>query len=512
MPRPVQQLCITLRSRQLSQNLVEFGLSVAAVAFVAMLGFGALGQAQAAYWGAPKPALSQPPPASGNFLHRTSIVITTCDRTSLVVGDHVNCTIVITDTDTIHPSPPVGSAGVLVDDGASLSGCSSLSPLGGSPPASKCDFSWQPAQSDIGPRTLTPTYTPTDGIHGAPSSASPYPILVQPRVDVKVNPSADCAVPWTNTPAHVEIGHPIICTVSVTDHTTHAAMSNAQVTWHADPIPGPIGAPLFTCFSNNSAAALNGCPTPASTYPCVTDATGTCKIVFRYFPTSDADTISIPGKTVTVTATAFPTDQSSDNLATASVTIGRAQSDHGAGFSVSCAWITGGSVTSDPPVGWPVPNYSTRVVSSLSTLHVHSGGGPVATATVTCTVVVFDPSASASLDIPSPCVYSGPLSPDPCNVDYEDSYVPFGSASLHDSVGGAYACPVAGLTWQPHPSNLPPLLQGESEFATSCQMTLTLSGNVGTSTTMWATYDGESATWKQHFAATSPTFTISFDP
>jgi hypothetical protein len=514
-------------SRQLSQGVVEFGLSIAAVAFVALVGFSALGHAQAAYWGATAPqVLDQPAPApGGTFLHHTTATLT-CDRSKLIYGDTVNCTIVIVDVAPLNASLPFGTAGLSIDNRGTPVMCSAaLAPIAGSPPATSCVVSWQPGSGDVGTRILKPVYVPGDTDHGTPTAVPSYTLVVQPAVTVAIDPTAGCRVRWTGTapPWNVEIGHPVICTVSVQDSSSHA-INGAVVDWHATPIVvagTPIGAPTFTCFTNDSYAGLQNCQKPAPSYSCTTDATGTCSVIFREYPASDGDTLKIPGKPVTLSAVAFPTDNPAEHVATAQLTIAAPGSDHGAGFSVDCA-------TAVPPVGgtvkyvsttWPVANRTNRSVPSLAEIHV-KGPGATPTATVTCTVVVYDPSASASFDGPPlTCTNSGGPG-DPCNPDDQDSYSPFGYASLQQVPSPPPApppplltCPNPGLTAQPHPVNMLPLYDGQPEYASACQIVLTLSGPVGSSVGYTAQYSGESVppAIRQHAPAASPSFTVFYE-
>src|SRR5215831_17280588 len=100
--------------RQPGQGLVEFSLSIAAVAFVAMIGFKALSTAQGAYWGAVAPSLAAPTPGPGVFLHPTQTDITynaaTCNQGAQAFsGQTLSCTATVTDVFSSDRVPPRGS-------------------------------------------------------------------------------------------------------------------------------------------------------------------------------------------------------------------------------------------------------------------------------------------------------------------------------------------------------------------------------------------------------------------
>jgi hypothetical protein len=514
-----------LRSRQVSQNLVEFGLSAAAVAFVGLVGFSALAHAQAMYWGGPAvQTLDEPTPPVGTFMHPTRVLPAdfTCDKASVLYGDTVHCDVSVTDVSQAPtvPSPPGGQVVVMMDSGSVSTTCN-LSPV--SSVVSHCQVSWAATTSaDAGLRTAKPTFLPTDNVHLA--AGAPLPSL-QIRVyvpDVVISTSAGCSVPWTSASGptwNVEIGHPVLCTASVTDDITHQNLAGVLLKWTSSPV---LGNPLFTCFTNFSFATLNACQPPAQTYLCTTDSSGMCKIIFRDYPAIESDTRNVPNNNIKLKASApiFATPPIGINSSTAQVKIVQPQSDHGTGFSVDCQNLTPNVTFSR--TSWQVPQRDVnRTVTSLGTIHVHAGAAPTANGSVTCTVVVYDPSASASFDVTPPaCTNSGPTPPgDPsalCNPDEEDSYPPFGDAGLVDSGGHTWPC-ASGLQISGHPVNMPALFTGEPEYASACQIIISatdLQGAVGTSFNLWAYYNGENVAFiKQHGAATSPQWvTVSFEP
>jgi hypothetical protein len=512
---PVRLLRRAFSSRQLSQNLVEFGLSIAAVAFVAMVGFGALGRAQAAYWGGPAvQTLVQPTPPPGTFMHTTRInVFPTdfqCAPSSIILGQSVTCTIIVRDTSQAPtvPSWPQGTAAVTMDTGAT-STCTLVQIP--STPTSTCHVSWTASSpSDVGTRTATPLYAPNDNVHLA-STSNPSVQFVVHAIDVVIDQSTGCNIPWTppQAPWRVEIGHPAICTATALDHTSHQKVTDApaDLTWTNN---SSALMPLFTCFTHNNYAALNGCQPPATTYTCTTDTSGTCSVVFREYPANDVDALSLPGSTITLTA-ANLLGGPGVNSATAQVQILQPTSDHGSGFSVDCQSAAG---VSYDPATWPDPIRGlARGVPSVGTIHVLGATAPA----LTCTVVVYDPSASASFDTPPPCpnVASPTLG---CNADDQDSYPPFGDAGLADSSGHTWFCPGPGLNTSSHPVNMPTLYTGQPEYASKCQVTIPAgqlqapTGPLPSQINLYVFYNGENVPFqKQHVANTSTPITVKFE-
>jgi hypothetical protein len=169
-------LKLALRRREASQNIVEFGLGVAAVAFVALVGFNALGTAQAAYWGAAEPSFAQPTPLPGPFIHPTTVTIspTNCDQGTLqLTGQTIVCTGTVKDVYATNPRPPRGTLTWYLD---SRSPVSCTLAAAGSDSSQCTGFSYRWTTSDAaapGTHSLYARYTPDPSIHDYASSTSP---------------------------------------------------------------------------------------------------------------------------------------------------------------------------------------------------------------------------------------------------------------------------------------------------------------------------------------------------
>jgi hypothetical protein len=324
-----------------------------------------------------------------------------------------------------------------------------------------------------------------------PSLSAPLTIQVQPALSVSIDPAAGCRAPWnpgsrSGAAWNVELGHPIICAVAVHDALapTHPAVQGLTLGWKQD---AASGLPQFDCFTNNSYPTLNSCVPPSTTYACTTDVTGTCAVIFRESPANNGDAMAIPTALppITLTTSVYPTDIPTDNLATALVKITPPNNPHETGVILDCSRISG-TVTLDPPMSMLVPAHTTgRYVNTLNGVQVQ--GGP---ATLSCTIVVFDASATADFDVsPPPCNQSSTnpdlsVTGDGCNPDDEDSYPPFGVVTL-----GSQTC---NLSLNGHPTQLPALFAGEPEYATSCQVILNIpAGPPGTNVQYPLNYLGE---------------------
>jgi hypothetical protein len=518
-----------LRTRHASQGLVEYGLILASVGFLAMVGFNALGSAQAAYWGATTPQFAAPTPAPGDFIHPTNSTMT-CDHRALLAGNSTLCTVTVTDqSQGSRRQAPTGTVLFVVDDGSTAGPCR-LMPLmsSGNPPvASQCVINWQPSAADLAPwqasagnnapppRHAQASYTPA--ANEAPSVSNQLTIQVQPALTVSIDPSAGCRAPWspgsrTGAAWNVELGHPIACTLTVQDALapTHPPVQGITMSWQHD---ASSGSPLFNCFTNNNYPALNACAPPSATgYTCTTDSTGACVVIFREDPANNGDAMAIPTamRAIDLTASVYPTDIPTDNAATAQVKITPPRNDHPAGVIIDCARISG--AVSFNSTSMLVPGRTAgRYVNTLSGVAVQ--GGP---AVLTCTLVVFDASATANFDMSPPACNQSITNPDlsvtgdGCNPDDEDSYPPFGAVTL-----GSQSC---SPSLSGHPTQLPLLIRGEPEYATSCTVTLNLPAAAkGTNVQYPVSYAGEApyaGSSVPHTYANTPAFamfTIDYD-
>ncbi len=205
-----------LRHRRPAQNLVEYGLTVAAVAIIAMVGFKALGAAQATYWGAisSSPILAAPTPAQGDFLHPTNVVLAptpNCDPTATwLAGQPITCTVTVTDTFGSNFHTPTGSINLTVD-GTTVSSCT-LTMINGQSSSCTLTYTWTPTDANKpGKRVLVAAYTATSNHSDNNSNALSFTVTPQYLFQF----TCQSALGGGTT---VEVGEPLFCTLMVAEN------------------------------------------------------------------------------------------------------------------------------------------------------------------------------------------------------------------------------------------------------------------------------------------------------
>ena len=374
-----------VRSSQKGQNLVEFGLSIAAVAFVALVGFGALGQAQAAYWGGPMAStLNTQPPASTHFMHDVVVAAPNCGFSGsqpflIPAGTALTCTSqTVQDQDASQPSPPRGSLQLqlipIAPPGPTivLGACPLIAngPVG----QSWCStFAWTPpsylASTGV-VYALTFVYFPSDN-HLSRASQQVQVKFTQNLhwgPTVCVNDLAGGAATTT-----VEIGHPLRCGTTLTDWTSGAQQIPPQgtpITWSA--VGYTAGTPNFTCVPNSVAPSVLSPPAPppstpailmlapgtscqpaATTYTCYTDTNGSCQVVFRHlYDINGGGTGSAPVLQMQSPAYVLGPTNPAPSASSPSLTIAPHAEQHPTGIVVLCdnADINPGHLTVQPRV------------------------------------------------------------------------------------------------------------------------------------------------------------------
>jgi hypothetical protein len=331
-----------LSDRQLGQNAVEFGVGVAAVAFVALMGFSALGRAQATYWGAVEPNMAAPTPATADFLHPTSVSTPNCSvsgtplpampaaPTTVILGDTITCTPpTVQDAYKItnEQRAPAGYIGLHVDNSPDFVALCQLGQpvIGVNNNTCTSGLSWTPTDSTLvnnPPRTLSLWY---ECPPGASSACNPY----KPQsnhaaghsngVQVNFIPnqtlSAISCGGGTNT---VKLGAATVCTATLTPH-----MPGDKIVWTAGPgsllgdsAPYTVW-PRFTCDTQGNPLnylhmVFNNPADPAcmpnDQLACTTDPNGTCTVVYRRLRDDPGDSMStaLGQKTLRVTASPHP--------------------------------------------------------------------------------------------------------------------------------------------------------------------------------------------------------------
>jgi hypothetical protein len=487
--------------------LVEFGLTVAAVGFVALLGFNALSGAQQWYWGAAAPQPQQAP--GGSFQHKTTTTGTCASPLTAGVPGSLSC--MITVTDVVQPPQipvaPVGNITVL-KDGAPFGSPCPLAVVAGQPQRI-CTFNqaWSPAAEDVGTHLVTAQYSPTPAdsdIHQA-SSLGPVQVIVQPVANLAFTiPTSGLGPPppaacwnalnvFNGRPGEVEIGHPEICHLSLTDGAGNG-IPNVQI--EIESLSNGAGIPFFNCFTNNrkwancspnspkirittGAGAPNGPPKGEAWfiyrryYSYQQWLTGTVSDVLS------ATVIGIPGVgPVTTPLTIAPP----------------VIPPHPTTVLVGCPSHSTGTKAS-----WQVPSTGLFVQSETQLQ------GSLLDQPFTCTVVVLDDDYNNA--------YTG------ADIDPEDMYPPTGTVTFVDRANGsvlldqnnnpATCSPSAGIALgTPYIGSV---LPGIPEPASSCTVTFKPSNLAGI--TMQAEYGGEpvAALTQGHSAGASPNIANLFN-
>jgi hypothetical protein len=447
--------------------LVEFGVSIAAVAFVALLGFHALGAAQSAYWGGTvQAALAQPTPVAGDFIHPTQ-VSGNCTPTALIAEqpNTLTCNIAVADTWHNNLTAPRGQVSIQIDALPPLATCAALTPNGGGQPYSTCSFSpsWTPSQSDAGvPHTLVASYLPdsTDGGRHAPSALNP-PEAITVSITIAFTPDSSHATPCWNpysipgfTQAdQVEVGHPVICHVLVSYGPGHP-VSNTAVQVYESSVTGVPGTPYFSCFTHNNVSQLATCNNAGPTFIGNTGDVSSGhpgELWFVYRRYYDA-LVSAAQVTFTAATMGFTNNASATH-------------------QISVEPPIAGTHTSDLVVDCPTNVTSTTswLAANGQTVKSDTQLTGLAGSPVTCTVVVFDSSQP---------FYAGG------NPDEEDLYSPAGTVAwfdannnpVNDIVTGKNTCTLSSALGNALPAFKQVQLHGLPSESSGCSMTFSFSG------------------------------------
>ena len=515
MHRGLENACRAVANRQRSQNLVEFGLGVAAIAFVALLGFGALGQAQAAYWGAASTTFDTPPPQSTNsFLHPTQVDAPQCSPQPAKLGLAFTCS-----SPTVHdvysdPSlrtPPGGSIGLFVNGVGPRASC--LVSASGAAMSSCPNLIWTPNDSTLLWATVPVTleyYAMTT--NHQPNTSPTLTVTFVPNLQWSF-PSASnppCVDPLTSTPTlQVSLGHPLLCTVAVVDAsnpTSPVSFQGAPLTWSTVNGGGPPndGVGIFTCATNLLADMFNAgkCPSPGNPIPkagqatttCSTDASGNCTIVYRrMFDANSKGVGSQPALTI-----------SSPLLSgTASVTLNPIVAPstlNPSGMYVSC-------IDKDPlsphltvqPVS-PDPTFGNAQFKATNTMQIT--GAPYVTA-VQCTALVFDANPTGNPSV----VSSG-------SPNQQQAFPPAGNVTFSWATSStSVTIATCQLTRIDYSAAFPQQAIGQAPFMSSCQTpTLTLSGSPGQTSRLDVDYAGEGGASRAHSASPQQSVHVDFFP
>lgn len=500
--RLLHRLRRLLRLRHPGQDLVEFGVILAAFALVGMAGLNVLGRAEVRYFIPLQNDLAPPAPVgNGDVVHAVDTGIA-CSQSLVVAGAVVDCTVTVVD----RPGQPgtqhalTGQLDLRVD-GAMVATCTI--PNGNT---TTCTLHWHTGPSDVNlnppPHTLNGYYTPdpvADPYHspsdpGPPHTAT-WPVVVHPQMVLNTS----CTNPWHNSaglPASwVEVGHPMECDVQVLDPLTSLPYSH-QVTvfWMVTQATHPSqGHVTFSCFASHDYHNLGACgPLTSDLGWCVADPSHneSCAINFRR-AFDDNNQVDIGTETLTATgilsnwATGITTPA---QVVSASVPQNQHPTQiqvvrpsllaglHPVDVAVSCPGSTqNGTVLVRPSVGLNL--------SSVTAVTAHAGG------TVTCTVVVFDKDPNQAFD-------SGSCSGGPgfCDPDLADAHTPRGVIQMVDGtvdqnnpapltnvtceLGHPFLRPTAASIATAGPGQVPLPAASQPEYASWCSVQVPLDGSI----------------------------------
>src|SRR5947209_7851393 len=187
--------------RQRAQSFVEFGLIMAAVAVVGMLGLQGVVAVQKVYFGDVAPSLAPSAAAvPGDVLHTVDLAMI-CSPAAVNVGQTTTCTVQVTDLHT-GPTPPQGTVKPNISSGPPPSDCTTLVPATSA--SSTCQFTFTPTASQFGQLTFDLKYVPRSSSHLGTEKTFPITVIGLSTVSVTckndVDPSLGSAV---------EVGHPI---------------------------------------------------------------------------------------------------------------------------------------------------------------------------------------------------------------------------------------------------------------------------------------------------------------
>ena len=474
--------------RQAAQNLVEFGLIVAAVSILGMAGLQVLGRAEENYFVPLSRGLApQAPVGTDDVVHPTRVTID-CTPTTVIVGNQATCTFTVSDTWPTKRTWPRGDVQLLVNGAATGIACSLAQDTStGDAALGKCVVSWPPAVSNVPSAVLAAHYVPNDGAHAAPTTDPSETLTVQQQVILTFTPGAGQTTACWNTegpiggdPEAVEVGHPIVCHLTVTDqHGNPVPSTPVQV---SEVTSAPGGQPFFSCFTNGTRSLYySQCSPAAATFVGTTNASGQLTFVYRRYYDALASTLT---DTFTASSIAYP---ASPTVTHAIKIVPPVAGPHPTELVVRCYSNVNGS-----PASW-VSGLGLTVESDTG-LQGRNGD------TVPCAAAVFDVDPTN--------VYRT------SNLDGEDAYSPSGwvywlddqGHPVIDDTGHPAACQ---LNWgnsigAPY---LPLQVNGLPDYAATCTVRLKPTGDH----TLTAHYDGNSAPYPAHSSSVSRPLSSDFD-
>lgn len=457
-----------VRWNQASQGLVEYGMIVAVVGVVSLVGLNLLTQAQQGYW-ENLPSLAAPTPQPGTWVHSTHMT-SSCPLSAHYTegGPPLSCTVTIQDMWGV-PSEVRAPLGTVI---WTFDTTPTLCTLVASPPStpgnpsdrSTCVFTHPWTLGDLAlpgnPHQLSASYaTPNILLNHQGSSWGTGTYTLDPVFDFALSapgsPGSPCKNPW-KTYTDVEIGHPLDCALNVTDHFVHTPSPGVAISLSATPPNGTNGDPSFACFSNNSYVFALGCPPPAPTMTCTTDAAGQCRFVYRRAYDASKGGVMTDQIAATATVPGLGGFSQSSIAGAMPVVVRNPEENFGAidghptGTFVQCAPASGFTFLDDAAHAARVQDLVVNTPSSRqnenwvvarfqTARQIHHPGGVLAP--VTCTAIVFDGDPNPIFDAnppgPAGCG-SDPVSgaaPEFCNPDTAMAHAPMGFVAFNDPTG-----------------------------------------------------------------------------
>lgn len=421
------------RGRQAAQDFVEYGLIVAAIAFVGMIGFNAIGRAEATILKAD--SLDAPAPPVGYFLHPTQTTLACppanpgpeylADGTSQLV-----CTVSVQDTYSPSADRTVPRGSVTWNLDGTSNACSALvaQPAVAPNPAdtATCQFPILLANplTLTNPHNLFAQYSVQTSKHSASQSTPPFQFTVIAKIDFNFNcmdPSVGGSTLWTT-----QFGVPLHCTLQLADESTSGPSYGKTVTISST---AANGWSYFSCWIANPidpTEEVNDCPQPAPTWTCTTDATGYCLNAgerdFEY--RLDIRDDGLPTAPVTLNLVAHSPPQH-DALSTNAITVNPNSTPHPTGVVLHCSGPDSGYVVSPygqiPVRGTTLVPGKDAVASDANLLH----SGPP-TGSVNCTALAMDLSQNP-MTYDWGCNGSGGTQ---CDINKVDQSPPLGTVTV----------------------------------------------------------------------------------
>jgi len=466
-----------LASRQPAQDLVEFGVIVAAVSILGIAGLNVLGRAEEGYFIPLSSVLAPQAPVGTDDVVHPTVVNIHCTPTTVTLPGTTSCTFTVTDNWPTRRTWPQGTVQLAVNGGIGSISCTLVRDTSSSDPAqSTCPpVSWTPDRSNIPSASLSAHYAPGDGTHAASTSNPPQTIVVQVQVTAAFTTPPGQTTPCWNplgifpgSPEQVEVGHPLICHVTVKDSLGQLYPSTPVT---VSEVANPPDGEWFSCFTNNNRSAYTQCNPAGHSFSGTTDTNGELTFVYRHY----YDTLSTTVADTLTTSTSY-----SGSSQTHVVTIAPATATHRhlTETLVKCSSFvsTGGQFT------WT--SRSGLVVESDVQLV-----GPAGVSIVTCTIAVYDSDPSYTTG----------------NPDIEDGYSPSGLVTLKDDVGQVFGSSCALKPGNAiGPPYLPLQISALPDYASACPITFSISG----AHKLTASYAGDTA--GEHNPSSSPQIDADF--